>query len=250
MPRHFGGKVVSMDQRSDNFPLVLLGGILALFLLQHTIFDIFFEEYIKLHLEAYVGLTVAEMIERFGSVALPALASIAIVWFLHHYIYRELRKEFATQTKVAPPRPTFFDPARMPPRDVKLADVIWRVALGSWGERKSAPPMDNELDRACHQIRQMAFDGKLPIWAIRERSDLFEIVPQEFWSDRAIVSAYSAASVTTNDLFIEVMRPLKIGEMRGGRTKEWENFMTSKSIVDKLWPPKEAVLLAASDGIP
>jgi hypothetical protein len=77
-----------MSRKSDNFPLVLTGGALALLLLFHRIFDIFFEDWIKHKLERYFSHTVAEMIERFGSVGFPALAAGAVVWFLWAYIKR------------------------------------------------------------------------------------------------------------------------------------------------------------------
>lgn len=82
-----------MYRKSDNFPLVLTGGALALWLLLHKIFDIFFEDWIKHQLEPFVGHTVAEMIERFGSAGFPALAAGGIVWFLYSYIKSHLRAE-------------------------------------------------------------------------------------------------------------------------------------------------------------
>jgi len=74
-----------MVRKSDNFPLVLTGGALGLWLLFHKIFDIFFEDWIKHQLEPFVGHTVAEMIERFGSVGFPLLGVIGIIWFLIAY---------------------------------------------------------------------------------------------------------------------------------------------------------------------
>jgi hypothetical protein len=85
-----------MDRKSDNMSLAVLGGILALFLLLHTIFNILFEEWIKHQLEHHVGYTVAEMIERFGAIALPVLAAICVVWLLFHYLKREFNRELQT----------------------------------------------------------------------------------------------------------------------------------------------------------
>jgi hypothetical protein len=79
-----------MSRKSDNFPLVLLGGGLVLWLLFHAIWDILFEDWLKHQLEHLAGHTVAEMIERFGSVGSPALAAIATVWFLYTYIKVDL----------------------------------------------------------------------------------------------------------------------------------------------------------------
>src|ERR1700738_3963700 len=91
-----------MSRKSDNFPLVLTGGALALWLLLHKIFDIFFEDWIKHQLEPFVGHTVAEMIERFGSAGFPALAAGGIVWFLYSYIKSHLRAEIPDPLIEAP----------------------------------------------------------------------------------------------------------------------------------------------------
>src|ERR1700732_3240498 len=79
-----------MSRKSYNFPLVLLGGGLGLWLLFHTIWSILFEDWLRHQLEQFAGHTVAEMIERFGSVGFPALAAIATVWFLYSYIEAHL----------------------------------------------------------------------------------------------------------------------------------------------------------------
>jgi hypothetical protein len=77
-----------MSQKSNNFPLVLTGGALALWWLFHKIFDILLEDWIKHQLEPRFGHTVAEVIERFGAVGFPALAAGGVVWFLCAYMKR------------------------------------------------------------------------------------------------------------------------------------------------------------------
>jgi hypothetical protein len=51
-----------MSLKSDNFPLVLTGGTVGLWLLLHKIFDIFFEDWIKHQLEPRVGHTVLPIV--------------------------------------------------------------------------------------------------------------------------------------------------------------------------------------------
>jgi hypothetical protein len=101
-----------MDRQSDNTPLVLLGGVLALFLFLHTIFNILFEEWIKHQLENYLGYTAAEMIERFGAIALPAFAAVCIVWLLFQYLKRVFRRELnkAAQLMTLRQLEILFDP--------------------------------------------------------------------------------------------------------------------------------------------
>jgi hypothetical protein len=82
-----------MSRKSDNFPLVLAGGTLALWLLLHTAWNILFEDWLKHQLERFVGHSVAEMIEKFGAVGFPALAAIGTVWFLYVYIKRHVKAD-------------------------------------------------------------------------------------------------------------------------------------------------------------
>jgi uncharacterized membrane protein YraQ (UPF0718 family) len=89
-----------MRRKSDNFPLVLAGAGLGLWILFHAIWSILFEEWLKHQLEHLVRHTLAEMIERFGSVGFPAVAAIAIVWFLSSYISAQAKAEVADQAEL------------------------------------------------------------------------------------------------------------------------------------------------------
>jgi hypothetical protein len=78
-------------------------------------------------------------------------------------------------------------------RDVWLADAVWRAFLGTWdlpphAERAPEGESENQrfYDLVTKEFRQAAFDGRLPIWAKRGNSDLWEPVPKAFWKDRRI----------------------------------------------------------------
>ena len=64
-------------------------------------------------------------------------------------------------------------------RDLALIDAVWRVALGNWGERNYSKG-GYVFFKSCSEIRQKAFDGKLPIWAKRSGSELYEPLPLRF----------------------------------------------------------------------
>src|ERR1700737_924654 len=74
-----------MSRKSDNYPLVFIGGSLGFWLLFHAAWNILFEDWFKHQVERWLGHTVAEMIERFGAVGFPALAAIGLVWYLLRY---------------------------------------------------------------------------------------------------------------------------------------------------------------------
>lgn len=74
-----------MARKTDNYPLVFMGGGLGLFLLLHTVWSIVFEDWLKHQLEHLLGHTLAEVIEKFGSVGFPLLGAAGIIWFLIAY---------------------------------------------------------------------------------------------------------------------------------------------------------------------
>jgi hypothetical protein len=237
-----------MRRKSDNYSLVLAGGGLGLWILFHTIWNILFEDWLKHQLEHLVRHTLAEMIERFGSVGFPALAAIAVVWFLSSYISAQAKAEVASQpglqsnsravTRQAAPS---FDSSWT--RDVTMLDALWRAFSGEWGVRPQFSPSDHDSPEITRlwavgdRLRQQAFEGKLPVWGRRRSrppSTLYEQIPETFWSNHAIDCGYSANS-RAQDFWVYVTHPLVVGEVPNARTLAWEDFMTSRTAVDKLW---------------
>ncbi|CAN5168518.1 hypothetical protein BH09MYX1_BH09MYX1_67400 [soil metagenome] len=121
-------------------------------------------------------------------------------------------------------------------RDAWLSDAIWRAYLGKWErpDRDSGSAGVGELaaqrlhDIVVGEIRQRAFEGKLPIWGKRKGSSLWEPVPAEFWKANRV-----------NYLTILHEKPEKIlleRDRTSARNDEWEELMTSKKVVEDLWP--------------
>jgi hypothetical protein len=239
-----------MARKSDNFQLVLAGGGLGLWILFHTIWTILFEDWIKHQLERLVGHTVAEMMEKFGSVGFPALAAIAIVWFLYSYATAHAKAESADRKRASaeaaaiPSTPSASNPNTKWTRDVPLLDAIWRAHLGKWDARITYAYEDWESKKPFYlitdDIRQKAFDGILPIWARRRQrpaSSLFEAVPSQFWGNHNIEAGY-CINPQISDTWVYVTHPHIVGEVPNARTMIWEDFMTCKEAVDSLWPAK------------
>lgn len=137
----------------------------------------------------------------------------------------------------SPPVDVIYPPTvkRTVERDVWLADAIWRVFLGTWdlpSHKERAPEGESEnqrfYDLATKEFRQTAFDGRLPTWAKRSNSDLWELVPKEFWKDHRI-SYLNVIREDPTKLSVE-----KEGSLRS--SNEWREFMTSRTAVDALWP--------------
>lgn len=141
----------------------------------------------------------------------------------------------------SPERPP-FDPSWS--RDVKVIDAIWRAHLGRWNDRVAYLQDDWTSKQPLFQIasdfRQKAFDGLIPVWATKPRSDLYEIVPPDFWRNHALEASYIVLPKVT-DTWVSVTYPLIVGEVPHARTNAWNNFMTSRKVVEQLWPAKSGV---------
>jgi hypothetical protein len=124
------------------------------------------------------------------------------------------------------------------PRDVPLIDAIWRAHLGRWGERTKQGD-ETAFYNTVNSVRQAARDGTLPIWGTKRVPGApFEPVPLSFWSTHNIEPSH-AINPWVNDAWVYVVEPTKVGQTRHARTKDWENFMTSREVVEELWSPRE-----------
>jgi hypothetical protein len=143
--------------------------------------------------------------------------------------------------KTKPTTHSGIDAAR---RDVVLSDALWRAFQGDWekptklerlSDGKSSNPQTLRFHTTASEIRQKASDGVLPIWAKRPRSSLYEPVPKNFWTNHDIQAGYSLHP-DTKDIFVYVTHPLIVGEVPYARTNAWEDFMTNREAVERLWP--------------
>jgi hypothetical protein len=125
------------------------------------------------------------------------------------------------------------------PRNVPLLDAIWRAHLGRWGDRVdygSDFQAKAPFYKTVSAIRQMARDGKLPVWGTKKgQATPFEPIPLSFWSSHDIEAGYVIIP-SVEDTWVYVTEPTKIGQTRSARTQDWTNFMTSRDVVEKLWP--------------
>lgn len=125
------------------------------------------------------------------------------------------------------------------PRNVPLHEAIWRAHLGHWGERATYGddwPSRVPFHEICAAIRQKARDGKLPIWGNKGSGTPFEPIPMGFWGTHDIEANYNINPLV-KETWVYVTEPTKVGQTRHAKTQDWENFMTSKEVVEELWPP-------------
>lgn len=135
-------------------------------------------------------------------------------------------------------RNSAISPRSHEPRNVPLLDAIWRIHLGRWGDRAD---YGNDLsarfsfEKTTSNIRQAARDGKLPVWGIRQRGNTFDPIPLDFSSTHDIEAGY-VINPQVKDTWVYVKEPTEIGQVRYSRTQDWSNFMTSREVVEELWP--------------
>jgi hypothetical protein len=127
------------------------------------------------------------------------------------------------------------------PRNVPLIDAIWRAHLGRWADRidyGNDDASEASFQKTVDAIRQMARDGKLPIWGTRRKgndSNIYNPIPLSFWSTHDIETNY-VINPLVKDTWVYVTEPTDIWQVRYARTWDWTNFMTSREVVEELWP--------------
>lgn len=133
------------------------------------------------------------------------------------------------------PKSVAFDPSWT--RDVELWEALWRAYSGNWNGRSDVETGVEILrfEIAADTIRQHAFEGSLPIWGRRPKSNLYELIPRAFWRNHEILTSYILNS-TGRDLWVDTTHALAIGDVPHSRAREWVSFMTCKEPVEKLWP--------------
>ena len=136
---------------------------------------------------------------------------------------------------------TAVSPRSHEPRNVSLIDAIWRIHLCRWNDRVDCgddPDAWKPFYKITEEIRQLALDGKLPVWGSKGPGTPFEPVPLAFWRTHQIAESY-VMNHLVQDVFICVTEATKIGQVRNARTMEWApNFMTSREVEEELWPTK------------
>jgi len=125
-------------------------------------------------------------------------------------------------------------------RDVWLSDAIWRAYLGAW----HIPPGDGLLELnvsesekrrfamlVIRDFRQIASEGTLPIWGWKGTSTLWEKVPNEFWKNNHIEYIQVATNGPPDEVKAQAENPYE-----QDISKEWHHFMTSKAVIEQLYP--------------
>lgn len=120
-------------------------------------------------------------------------------------------------------------------RDVSLYDALWRIFYGHWGEAGfdfDGPGVGQEVANKFHDlvvdgIRNKAFEGEIPIWALNKNTGLWDLVPRDFWQTH---HPNWFSFLRGKDKFTLTTRTTQAVE------SEWQKPMTNKAIVGSLWP--------------
>ena len=174
----------------------------------------------------------------------------AVIWgvwpFVSARVFRPLETLSATDgqpLKREPDSRNASPPTTAPPtieRDVWLSDAIWRAYLGIWhiplGEGiLELNVSESEKQRfamlVIRDFRQIAFEGKLPIWGWKGDLTLWEEVPRDFWSKNHIEYIAVATNVPQDEIKAQADNPYK-----SDTSQEWHHFMTSKAAIEQLYP--------------
>ncbi|SNT49710.1 protein of unknown function [Tardiphaga sp. OK246] len=179
----------------------------------------------------------ALQIDQATRISIRATALDAAYVDLDVYVWVDQRGHLRI-AESAPPKESV---GRLVERDVWLADAIARAFRGEWkrvnvdltGPGIGVGESQRLYDLVTNDIRQLAYDGKLPVWGKRHNSDLWEPIDREFWKDNQV-----------NYMSIIEDHPAKIRVQRAAdhkRNDEWESLMTSWQMVEYLWPKSDDI---------
>jgi hypothetical protein len=137
------------------------------------------------------------------------------------------------------------DSPREAARDVLLVDAIGRAFCGKW-ERVdwNTPGLGQaESDRlgelVMHQVRQLAYEGKLPLWGKKFATDIWRPIPPEFWKDHTLDwFGFLKGRPEGFGTAIVLARPGDGSNMQ----EQWSELMTSRARVEDIWPAHKGAL--------
>jgi hypothetical protein len=219
-----------MRTSSDSFPIVLALAAFVLMFLGQSTYERLVDAWIVGQLGPWLGMTAAEVVERFSAVAVAGAISLYVTVGLYFYLQREFAGQSARMQNGSP------DPARQirAQRDVWLYEAICRIFLGRWDVialQRGKLDLDSAdsavlRDLITRHVRQLAAEGTLPIWGRKPGYwALWELVPPEFWKHHQV----DYQSFLEADPKLLHALPCNGG---GGRAASLGELMTSKASVD------------------
>jgi|GEM_PF-4790555 hypothetical protein len=149
------------------------------------------------------------------------------------FLYPEARAGAVVQTEPEP--------------DISLYDALWAGYLKTWNKPTHDPdrnavtePWPGYWDgfyAFVAEVRQIAFDGKLPIWGRQGTTlsialmspSLRKPIPKEFWEHNTI----DLLELLHNDPAKLATSPIL---RRGNASEGWSDLWTNKAAVERLWP--------------
>jgi hypothetical protein len=179
-------RIGGMRTSSESYPVVVALAAFVLMFIGQASYERLVEAWMVGQLEPWLGVTEAEVVERFSAMAIAGTVSLYVTGGLYFY----LRREFARQLAQTANRSIKQPPQIQVRRDVWLYDAICRIFLGRWDlialkrGKLDLDSADAEVlqDLITRHIRQLAAEGTLPIWGRRRGYwALWELVPSEFW---------------------------------------------------------------------
>jgi hypothetical protein len=183
----------AMRKSSDGFPIVVTLVAFVLMFLGQDVYQRLAYDWITRQLERWTGAAQAELVERISAIAVPAVVALLVIRGFYVYAKREFTRQAeraAHRTKKAA-----WEDQDGVERDVWLYDAVCRIFLGRWA---AIPLKGGKLDLdgtgfpvlhdlVTHHVRQLAGDGRLPVWGKRPGYwALWELAPAEFWKQHQI----------------------------------------------------------------
>jgi hypothetical protein len=190
-----------------------------------------------------LGLTVSGYTNFYLACALWAIAAVLALWSMVPWLAGlrltplSANEQLGHDTPAAPPQ---IAPAPTDQPDIWLSDAMWRAFLrtgyipeGGFSTLEiKEPEKQRFVMLIIKEFRQLAFDGKLPIWGRKKGSFILEPVPRDFWRRNQINPIQVARADHSEEVKACAERPWEKPDTSAG----WSHFKTSKAVIERLYP--------------
>jgi hypothetical protein len=140
--------------------------------------------------------------------------------------YAEPARVAGTARDVAP-----FDESS----DAWLQDAVWYAAHGRWfaaDEAIRTTPGDLlKIRKIAEQMRQLAVEGRYPVWGKTDAAQRHRRIPAEFWADNQIDVLRLLADGNPENVCTECRTPAP--------HKGYASLRVNRSATERLWPAAE-----------
>jgi membrane protein implicated in regulation of membrane protease activity len=193
-----------------------------------------------------LGLTVSGYTNFYLACALWAIAVVLALWSMVPWLAGlwltplSANEQPHKMGRDTPAAPSQIAPTLDGEPDIWLSNAMWRAFLrtdyipegGVSSIEITEPEKQRFVTLIIDEFRQLALDGKLPIWGRGKDPFILEPVPRDFWRRNQIDHVAVARLDHPEEVKACAVRPWD----KPDTSADWHHFKTSKAVIERLYP--------------